>query len=50
LIAIGTPFGLDDTMTTGIVSQKGRSPLGFFIPDVIQNDALIDPGNSCGPF
>jgi S1-C subfamily serine protease len=48
VIAIGNPFGLDDTMTTGIVSQKGRSTLGFFIPDVIQTDALIDPGNSGG--
>lgn len=53
VIAIGNPFGLDDTMTTGIVSQKGRllpdTSLGFSIPDVIQTDALIDPGNSGGP-
>src|SRR5215813_12997454 len=53
VIAIGNPFGLDDTMTTGIVSQTGRllpdSNLGFSIPDVIQTDALIDPGNSGGP-
>ncbi|HYT02649.1 MAG TPA: trypsin-like peptidase domain-containing protein [Candidatus Acidoferrum sp.] len=53
VIAIGNPFGLDDTMTTGIVSQKGRvlpdTTLGFSIPDVIQTDALIDPGNSGGP-
>jgi S1-C subfamily serine protease len=53
VIAIGNPFGLDDAMTTGIVSQKGRllpdTTLGFSIPDVIQTDALIDPGNSCGP-
>ncbi|MGB7954337.1 MAG: trypsin-like peptidase domain-containing protein [Candidatus Nitrosopolaris sp.] len=53
VIAIGNPFGLDDTMTTGIVSQKGRllpdSSSGFSIPDVIQTDALIDPGNSGGP-
>jgi S1-C subfamily serine protease len=53
VIAIGNPFGLDDTMTTGIVSQKGRllpdATLGFSIPDVIQTDALIDPGNSGGP-
>jgi S1-C subfamily serine protease len=53
VIAIGNPFGLDDTMTSGIVSQKGRllpdAALGFSIPDVIQTDALIDPGNSGGP-
>ncbi|MFZ0510694.1 MAG: trypsin-like peptidase domain-containing protein [Candidatus Nitrosopolaris sp.] len=53
VIAIGNPFGLDDTMTTGIVSQIGRllpdTALGFSIPDVIQTDALIDPGNSGGP-
>jgi S1-C subfamily serine protease len=53
VIAIGNPFGLDDTMTTGIVSQTGRllpdTNLGFSIPDVIQTDALIDPGNSGGP-
>jgi S1-C subfamily serine protease len=53
VIAIGNPFGLDDTMTTGIVSQTGRllpdTNMGFSIPDVIQTDALIDPGNSGGP-
>src|SRR5215813_1564182 len=53
VIAIGNPFGLDDTMTTGIVSQTGRllpdSNMRFSIPDVIQTDALIDPGNSGGP-
>jgi S1-C subfamily serine protease len=53
VIAIGNPFGLDDTMTTGIVSQTGRllpdTTMGFSIPDVIQTDALIDPGNSGGP-
>lgn len=53
VVAIGNPFGLADTMTTGIISQVGRllpgGPLGFSIPDVIQTDALIDPGNSGGP-
>lgn len=53
VVAMGNPFGLDDTMTTGIISQVGRllpgGPLGFSIPDVIQTDALIDPGNSGGP-
>ncbi|HZD83017.1 MAG TPA: trypsin-like peptidase domain-containing protein, partial [Nitrososphaeraceae archaeon] len=45
VIAIGNPFGLSDTMTTGIVSQIGRlipaSGAGFSIPDVIQTDAPI---------
>jgi S1-C subfamily serine protease len=53
VIAIGNPFGLSDTVTTGIVSQIGRllpsSELGFSIPDTIQTDAPINPGNSGGP-
>jgi S1-C subfamily serine protease len=53
VITIGNPFGLSDSMTTGIVSQIGRllssSGLGFSIPDVIQMDAPINPGNSGGP-
>lgn len=51
-IAIGNPFGLRGTMTTGIVSQKGRliqGEGGFSIPGVIQTDAAINPGNSGGP-
>ena len=51
--AIGNPFGLSGSMTSGIVSQLGRllfSPdNGFSIPDVIQTDAAINPGNSGGP-
>jgi len=51
--AIGNPFGLSGSMTSGIVSQFGRllfSPdNGFSIPDVIQTDAAINPGNSGGP-
>jgi S1-C subfamily serine protease len=53
VIAIGNPFGLSDTMTTGIVSQIGRllpsSGPGFSIPNAIQTDAPINPGNSGGP-
>jgi S1-C subfamily serine protease len=53
VIAIGNPFGLSDTMTTGIVSQVGRllpnEEMGFSIPNVIQTDAAINPGNSGGP-
>lgn len=53
VIAIGNPFGLSDTMTTGIVSAVGRllpnQNVGFSIPDIIQVDAAINPGNSGGP-
>jgi S1-C subfamily serine protease len=54
VIAIGNPFGLSDTMTTGIISGIGRSlPAsaggGFSIPNVIQTDAPVNPGNSGGP-
>jgi S1-C subfamily serine protease len=53
IIAIGNPFGLSNTMTTGIVSQVGRllpnRDAGYSIPGVIQTDAAINPGNSGGP-
>jgi S1-C subfamily serine protease len=53
VIAIGNPFGLSGTITTGIVSQKGRllpnPDTGFSIPNAIQTDAAINPGNSGGP-
>jgi S1-C subfamily serine protease len=58
-IAIGNPFGLENTMTAGIVSAIGRTissnagdnsqGLNFSIPDIIQTDAPINPGNSGGP-
>jgi putative serine protease PepD len=51
-IAIGNPFGLDRTITEGIVSSLGRTlqaPNGFQIDGVIQTDAAINPGNSGGP-
>jgi len=54
VIAIGNPFGLSDTITTGIVSGVDRllpaaSGAGFSIPNTIQTDAPINPGNSGGP-
>jgi len=58
VVAIGNPFGLDSTMTVGIVSAKGRtlsslreSPEGgtYSAGDIIQTDASINPGNSGGP-
>ncbi len=52
-IAIGNPFGQEFTMTSGIVSAKGRlirgGNSGFSIPETIQTDAPINPGNSGGP-
>ena len=51
-IAIGNPFGLEGSVTVGVISQLGRdlpSSVGRLIPNVIQTDALISPGSSGGP-
>jgi len=49
VLAIGSPFGLDTTVTAGIISAKGRGPNITDREDFIQTDAAINPGNSGGP-
>lgn len=50
VLAVGSPFGLDQTVTAGIVSAKGRAGMGITdYEDFLQTDAAINPGNSGGP-
>jgi len=49
VVAIGTPFGLENTVTSGIVSAKSRSLPGDSYVPFIQTDAAVNPGNSGGP-
>lgn len=57
VVAVGSPFGLDETMTLGVISAVGRSfstdststGSSYSLPDVIQTDTAINPGNSGGP-
>lgn len=50
VLAIGNPFGLEQTVTSGIISAKGRSNVGISeFEDFLQTDAAINPGNSGGP-
>ncbi|MCF7789274.1 MAG: DegQ family serine endoprotease [Prosthecobacter sp.] len=48
VLAIGHPFGIGQTVTTGIISAKGRATMGLDYEDFIQTDAAINPGNSGG--
>ncbi len=52
VVAVGTPMGLNQTVTRGIISAKGRGSLGLYqdgYADFLQTDAAINPGNSGGP-
>ena len=49
MLAIGAPYGFEQTATQGIVSAKGRSLPGDAVVPFIQTDAAVNPGNSGGP-
>src|SRR5881396_1602847 len=49
VLAIGNPFGFEETVTDGIISSKGRPNRGDVFSDLIQTNAAINPGNSGGP-
>ncbi|MGI9113436.1 MAG: trypsin-like peptidase domain-containing protein [Chthoniobacterales bacterium] len=49
VLAIGNPFGFEETVTEGIISSKGRPNRGDQFGDFLQTDAAINPGNSGGP-
>src|SRR5437016_11027074 len=49
VLAIGNPFGFEETVTDGIISSKGRPNRGDVFSDLLQTDAAINPGNSGGP-
>jgi S1-C subfamily serine protease len=52
VVAVGNPFGLTGSISTGVVSGRNRTlpaPNGFSIPDAVQTDAPVNPGNSGGP-
>src|SRR5881409_4153539 len=49
VLAIGNPFGFDETVTDGIISSKGRPNRSDFFGDLLQTNAAINPGNSGGP-
>jgi S1-C subfamily serine protease len=52
VLALGSPFGLESSVSAGIISGKNRSlpsPAGYAIPNTVQTDAGLDPGNSGGP-
>src|SRR5881628_1592180 len=49
VLAIGNPFGFEETVTEGIISSKGRPNRSDFFGELLQTDAAINPGNSGGP-